>query len=57
MGRLIDADEFKEYVSEGYERNKYLLQTDEYRNLQMQSHREYWMASTNSQQPTMWIRL
>ena len=30
--RLIDADEFKEYVSEGYEQNKDLLQTDEYRN-------------------------
>ena len=31
--RLIDADEFKKYVSKGYEQSKDLLQTDKYRNL------------------------
>lgn len=30
--RLIDADEFKKYVSEMFEQNKDLFQTDEYRN-------------------------
>lgn len=30
--RLIDADEFKKYVSEIFEQNKDLFQTDEYRN-------------------------
>lgn len=31
--RLIDADEFKDYISEGYEQHKNELKTKEYRKL------------------------
>jgi hypothetical protein len=33
MGRLIDADEFKDYISEGYEQHKNEVKTKEYRKL------------------------